>query len=282
VADASASQLIDRNARGIRLAVNARGEALLSYRTHGGVQHVRAWGAINARYPNPQLPQVQFRKDYSGRAWLGFHNACHAYSGPKLAFFVTGCTAPDGSYWAVQSWRRTLPNFDARPRPGLGAWELHLSHWSGETATLEAWTDWVYGGRYHHLFGRLTYGGRPVYGFSATRVGSPTDNYGRNVYVDTFDSRYGNGWRRENAFLVHRPTGIFCYGFYPFTSRGPGNGAKYRLTVVGPGVTPDVSVVVPGLHDYNRSNAADVAYERQQNALLDSIRGVDKKCRAHY
>ena len=282
MADASASQLIDRNARGIRLAVNARGEALLSYRTHGGVQHVRAWGAINARYPNPQLPQVQFRKDYSGRAWLGFHNACRAYSGPKLAFFVTGCTAPDGSYWAVQSWRRTLPNFDARPRAGLGAWELHLSHWSGETATLEAWTDWAYGGRYHHLFGRLTYGGRPVYGFSATPVGSPTDNYGRNVYVDTFNSRYGNGWRRENAFLVHRPTGIFCYGFYPFTSRGPGNGAKYRLTVVGPGVTPDVSVVVPGLHDYNRSNAADVAYERQQNALLDSIRGVDKKCRAHY
>ena len=280
-ADASASQLIDRDASGVRLAVNAQGEALLTYRAHGGVQHVRAWGAINARYPNPQLPQVQFRKDYSGRAWLGFHNACRAYSGPRLAFFVTGCTAPDGSYWAVQSWRRTLPNFDARPRPGLGARELHLSHWSGETATLEAWTDWVYGGRYHHLFGRLTYGGRPVYGFSATRVGSPTDNYGRNVYVDTFDSRYGKGWRREDAFLVHRPTGIFCYGFYPFTPRGPGNGAKYRLTVVGPGVTPDVSVVVPGLPDYDRNNTADVAYERQQNALLDSIRGVDKKCRAH-
>src|SRR5438552_4503160 len=206
-ADASASQLIDRDASGVRLAVNAQGEALLTYRAHGGVQHVRAWGAINARYPNPQLPQAQFRKDYSGRAWLGFHNACRAYSGPRLAFFVTGCTAPDGSYWAVQSWRRTLPNFDARPRPGLGARELHLSHWSGETATLEAWTDWVYGGRYHHLFGRLTYGGRPVYGFSATRVGAPTDGYVRNVYVDTFDSRYGKGWRRENAFLAHALTG---------------------------------------------------------------------------
>ena len=58
VADASASQLIDRNARGIRLAVNPRGEALLTYHTHGGVHHVRAWGAINARYPNPQLPEV--------------------------------------------------------------------------------------------------------------------------------------------------------------------------------------------------------------------------------
>jgi hypothetical protein len=280
-ASASASQLIDRNSRGVGLAVNARGEALLTYSAHGYVHHVRAWGAINARYPNPHVPQVQFHLDYSGRNWFAFGNACPAYTGPSLAFFVTGCTAPDGSYWAVQSWRRTLPNFDAAPHDGLGKWELHLSHWSGPLARLDAWTDWVYGGRYHHLFGRLTYAGQPVYGFSATHAGSPNDNYGRNIYVDTFDSRYGKGWRRENAFLVHRPTGVFCYGFYPFTSRGPGNGSKYRLTAIGPGVTPDVSIVIPGLHDYDPGNAADVAYERQQNALLDSIAGGDKKCRAH-
>lgn len=261
--------------------MNTRGEALVTYSAHGYVHHVRAWGASNARYPNPHVPQVQFHKDYSGRNWLGFRNACRPYSGPKLAFFVTGCTAPDGSYWAVQSWRRTLPNFDEPPRAGLGEWELHLSHWSSPLAQLDAWTDWVYGGRYHHLFGRLTYAGQPVYGFTATRAGSPTDNYGRNIYLDTFDSRYGKGWRRENAFLTHSPTGVFCYGFYPFTSRGPGNGSKYRLTAVGPGVTPDVSIVIPGLHDYDRNNAADVAYERQQNALLDSIAAGDKKCHAH-
>src|SRR5205823_9114865 len=106
-ADAAASQLIDRNASGIRLSVNTRSEALLTYEAHGGVRHVRAWGAINARSPNPQLAQTQFRRDYSGRNWSGFRGACHAYTGPKLAFFVAGCTAPDGSYWAVQSWRRT-------------------------------------------------------------------------------------------------------------------------------------------------------------------------------
>jgi len=95
--------------------------------------------------------------------------------------------------------------------------------------------------------------------------------------------------------VSHNPTGIFCYGFYPFnptkgyphparypaTPRGPGNGAKYRLTVNGPGVTPDVTVVVPGLHEFDRGNAADVAYEQQQNALLDSIIGVDRLCRQH-
>jgi hypothetical protein len=277
---AGASQLIDRDAYGARLSVNGRGQALLTYSAHGGFHNVVAWGAINARTPNPSVPQVQFRKDYSGRSWTSA-GSCRPYRGLKLAWFVTGCQAPDGSFWAVQAWRRTLPNFDGRPTARLGAWELHLSHWTGETAKLEAWTDWVYGGRYHHLFGRLTYAGQPVYGFSATKVGSPLDDYGRNIYVDTFDSRYGKGWHRENAFLAHRPTGVFCYGFYPFTSRGPGNGAKYRLNVVGPGVTPDVSIVVPGLHDFDRSNPGDVAYENQQNALLDSIVGVDKKCKAH-
>ena len=278
---ASASQLIDRDAAGVRLSVNARGQALLMYRAHGRQQRVVAWGAINARHPNRSVPQVQFRKDYSGRSWSSAASGCRPYDGPQLAWFVTGCTAPDGSYWAVQAWRRTLPNFDGRASGVFGARELHLSHWAGPIASLEAWTDWVYGGRYHHLFGRLTYLGKPVHGFTATRVGSPLDDYGRNIYVDTFNSRYGKGWRRENAFLAHNPTGIFCYGFYPFTKRGPGNGEKYRLTVIGPGVTPAVSVTLPGLHDYDRSNPADVAYERQQNDLLDSILGVDKKCRVH-
>jgi hypothetical protein len=278
---APASEIIDRNAQNVRLSVDAGGRALVSYRVHGRAMHVLAWGALDARQPTSGRPQVAFRKDYSGRQWTSFRNQCRAYDGPALAFAVATCAAPDGSYWALQSWRRTLPNFDGNPRPGLGAWELHLSHWSGAIATLEAWTDWVYGGRYHHLFGRLTYDGKPVYGFTANRAGSPRDAYGRNIYVDTFNSRYGRGWRRENAFLAHRPTGVFCYGFYPFTSRGPGNGAKYRLTAIGPGVSPDVSITVGGLHDYNAKNAADVAYERQQNALQDSIASGDKKCRVH-
>jgi hypothetical protein len=277
-ASASASELIDRSAANVHLQVNARGQALLTYSAHGSFHRVVAWGAVNARFPNPSIPQVQFRKDYSGRSWTSA-GSCRPYTGPALAWFVTGCQAPDGSYWAVQSWRRTLPNFGGASTSRLGARELHLSHWTGEIAKLEAWTDWVYAGRYHHLFGRLTYAGQPVYGFAATRVGSPLDDYGRNIYVDTFDSRYGKGWHRENAFLAHRPTGVFCYGFYPFTSRGPGNGAKYRLNAVGPGVTPDVSIVVSGLHDFDRHNAADVAYENQQNALQDSL--GDKKCRVH-
>ena len=280
-AAASASEIIDRNAQHVRLAVDAKGQALVTYQVRGRVMHVRVWGAVDARQPTTGRPQVSFRKDYSGRYWSSVKNQCRRYDGPTLVFEVAACAAPDGSYWALQSWRRTLPNFDGLLHSGLGTRELRLSHWSGPIARLDAWSDWVYDGRYHHLFGRLTYDGQPVYGFTATRVGSPLDGYGRNIYVDTFDSRYGKGWRRENAFLAHRPTGVFCYGFYKFTSRGPGNGAKYRLTAIGPGVTPDVSITIPGLHDYNPNSPGDVAYEHQQNALQDSLMGADKKCRIH-
>jgi hypothetical protein len=302
-APASSSQLIDRNARNVRLAVNKRGEALLTYRVGRRVRRVLAWGALNARSPNPNVPQQRFKKDYAGgwgkyrtTYWRTFRNSCRRYDGPKLAWFVTGCKAVDGSYWAVQSWQTPLPDLGFAPwLPKLGAWELHLSHWTGPLAGIEAYTDWIYGGRYHDIFGRLTYRGNPVYGFSTTKFGAPLDGYGRLVYLDTYDSAYGRGWRRENAFVAHNPTGVFCYGFYPFdptrngyvhppgetAMRGPGNGSRYRIIVNGPGVTPDVTWTGPGLHDYNARNPADVDYEQARNAQLDRFVGIDRLCRQH-
>jgi hypothetical protein len=302
-ASAGASQLIDRNAQGVRLAVNGKGEALVTYRAAGRLRRVLAWGAVDARFPSGAFPQVRFRKDYAGGwgkyrqlYWRTFRNGCRPYDGPRLAWLVAACKAPDGSYWALQSWQTPLPDLGFSPwLPQQKAWELHLSHWTGPLARLEVHTDWVYGGRFHSLFGRLTYRDRPVYGFHTTRYGAPLDGYGRLLYLDTFNSVYGLGWRRENSFVAHNPTGVFCYGFYPFDPRrggyvhppglegmrGPGNGSRYRITVNGPGVTPDVTWVVPGLHDYDPRNPADVAYERRQNALLDSLAGVDRLCRHH-
>jgi hypothetical protein len=40
-------------------------------------------------------------------------------------------------------------------------------------------------------------------------------------------------------------------------------------------------MTIAGLHDFDRNNPADVAYERHQNAVLDSIVSVDKLCRQH-
>lgn len=281
---ASASQLIDRDATGVRLAVTRNGKtAVLTYRAHGRTWRVRTWGAINARFPNPSVPQVQFRVRRDARP---IRNWCRQYDGPPLPWLVRACKAPDGSYWAVQRFRRRIPNLGFLPSsPEERAWALHLSHWTGPLARLEGWTDWSWSGRFHHLFGRLTYRGRPVHGFRTTRQGARLDKYGRLVYVDTLRSRNGPGWRRENSFVTHRPTGTFCYTFrardYGRGLRGPGNGIRYRMTIEGPGVTPDVVRYLDGLPDYNHRNAQLVAHERQMNALQDQVTAGDRNCRKH-
>ena len=302
-ASASASQLVDRDARGIKLAVNGKGQALVTYHTpSGALRHVLVWGAINARQPNPTLRQVRFHLDYAGgwgtyrrEVWKTFRNQCSAYAGPQLPWLVTACTAPDGSYWALQKWQVQLPDLGFVPwLPQQRAWELHISHWRGELAKLEVWSDWVYSSHFHQLFGRLTYYGQPVHGFRSTHYGAPLDGYGRLLYLDTHNSMYSRGWRRENSFLSHR-SGVFCYGFFqhnpltggyphppgtPHRMRGPGIGDRYRMTVEGPGVTPDVMWEGVGVHNWTGS-AADVAYEHAMNAQLDSILGGATQCKQH-
>jgi hypothetical protein len=233
-APANASQLIARDATDVRLEVDRAGKALLSYRAQGKARRVLAWGAINALPSESGRPQVEFRVDYSGGSSSA--NVC-VPTRPTVAWLVTACRAPDGSYWALQSWPRTSANYGTSVAPGQGTWELRLSHWSGPVPRLDIHFGWAYS-RFHQIYGRLTYRGLPVYGFRSTPGGVPLDDYGRNVYVDTLGSAYGKGWRRENSFLTHRPTGGFCYGFYPRSGR-EGSGRRYRATVIGPGVTPD-------------------------------------------
>lgn len=266
---ADASELIARNASAVTLQVDARGVALLGYVRGGRALEVRAWGAVNAAPPREGARQVSFRLAYSiGRSGR-FANVCGPYRGPRLRWLVAACTAPDGSHWAAQSWRRGLPVYGRRPSAARAARELRLSHWEGAPARLIVHLNWAYG-RYDHLFGRLTYRGVPVHGFSSTPRGRPLDPFGRNVYVDTLGSAYGPGWRRENGFLTHRPTGAFCYGFYPHGSLPAGTGRRYRATVVGPGVTPDVSWVGRP-RPYDR--ARDRALYRRQRVLYarDSV-----------
>jgi hypothetical protein len=235
---AGASQLIDRKASDVRLTVSAGGVAALSYTAHGARKHVIAWGARDAIAPTQSRAQVKLRLDYSGgwgtfgRAVWQDRNACRPYRGPKLAWLVAACTAPDGSFWAVQSWQRLILVGGA-----AGTSELHLSHWTGSPASLEIHVDARPGADI--LFGQYTYRSRPVYGFRVTRRGAPLDTFARNVYVDTYGSAYGSGWHRENGFLSHNPTGIFCYALGP----SHGKGTLYRATALGPGVTPIVSWV---------------------------------------
>ncbi len=294
---AHASQwLSDTNVANATLQVNKKGEALVTYtRSNGTVRHVLVWGAINALAPTSGLPQVRFKFDYAGGFgkygrpgyWKTFHNACRPYDGPQLADFVAGCTAPDGSYWALQSWQRRLPLLGFAPwNADQSAYELNVSHWTGPLAQLAVGVHWTYGESAIGIFGQLTYEGQPVHGFGATPVGVPTDRYERTVYIDTFDSAYGPGWERETGILVHTPGGTFCHSFvpqtpppgYPSEALRPGApGSIYRVTVMGPGVTPVVEWEGEGLEPWSGS-ADQLAAQEAANELWDGFMLDDVKC----
>jgi len=280
------------------LAVDAAGEALVTYtRSNGQPRHVLVWGAVNALPPTADVPQVRFHFDYAGgwgqhhnaSYWKTFRNACVPYDGPPLANLVAACKAPDGSYWALQSWQKSLPHRGFEPwTPLQAATTLDISHWTGDLAQLELSVDWPQTFNYEteQIFGRLTYAGAPVHGFGTTAAGAPTDGYGRSLYIDTFDSAYGSGWQRETSIVFHNPSGSFCYSFYPThdvslpgrPALPAGNGALYRITVMGPGVTPDVVAETAAVGTYDPTSAADVALEQQRLALYDQVTAGDRFC----
>jgi hypothetical protein len=272
----------------ISLKVNARGEALVTYRrADGSRREVLLWGAVNARAPDPDVEQVRFRFDYSGglrrygvRIAPRFRDRCGPYDGPELVFLVTACKAPDGSYWALQRWQRLLPMRGFEPWTSRqAAYELHVSHWSGPLPELEVSPNWTYGESWQGLFGRLTYRGTPVHGFR-TPSDRRRDGHARFVYIDTFNSMYGPGWRHDAGKVLHLRNGAFCFSFVPQvpppgypsrTPRGPGNGERHRVTVMGPGVTPIVQWEGAGLGRYDADR--DAAF----NALFDRLVGPDDR-----
>jgi len=340
---AVASQLVGHDARDVTLAVNGKGEALVTYSADDKLRHVLVWGAINARMPSQSQPQVKFQVDYSGgygkyfednpvaqklareyrkirntpeylanpivkklqtlqhaadTYWkTGFRQGCGTYNGPHLAYEVAACTAPDGSYWALQAWHVAWPDLGFAPwASSLGETWLELSHWRGPLARVRVWSDWVYPEHYHRLFGQVTYLGHPVYGYKASRQGAPLDGYGRLIYLDTYDAlRYGPGWRRENSFLTHDPSGIWCYGFYPHDPlksgyrappgyrgglRGPGVGTRYRISIIGPGVTPDITAEIGDPGNFDPHNLLQILRQLTMKALLPLL-GPDPACDAH-
>ena len=241
-------------------------------------QMLRETAAANnpARYAlSPKIKTLYAKlerlREQATNYWQTF--TCPTYTGPALADVVAACKAPDGSYWAVQSWDRDLPDYGVAPTPAQSQVEVHLAHWTGPLPSLTVNADWAYGGQWNHFWGTYTYKGVGVYGFHSTASGAPLDSFGRNLYVDTLDSVYGPGWRRENSFLTHKAAGSWCYSVNPHLSHPAGTGSQYRFTILGPGVTPDVSTTVTAPGPYDRlGQAAD-------NAALAALN--DPICRPH-
>ena len=138
--------------------------------------------------------------------------------------------------------------------PGQASFELHVSHWSGPLPVLEVSPNWTYGGRWQGLFGRLTYLGRPVFGFR-TPSSRRRDPNARFFYVDTFNSVFGAGWKHDAGKVAHSRNGAFCYSFVPqcdARSAGyPGHGAHRP-----PGVTGEPALGV------DRSMGPSVLFDR--------------------
>ena len=286
---ASATFIVGRNPQHPKLQVDSAGRALISFTSGGVAQHVLVWGAVNGLPPTRGRQQVAFKVDFSGGYALHMSNyyktiksVCRPYTGPALAWYVagSGCDAPDGSYWALQLWQRMLPDLGFKPwKPEQAVYELHVSHWTGPLATINVQESWAWGGKFQQIVGQLMYAGKPVYGFGSSTVGSPTDTWGRNAYLDTFNSPYGKGWIRENSFLAEQVQGQFCYSFGPrppypgYPASGPrqGPGSQYRITVQGPGVTPLVMWQGPSAGNWDPNNPADVALKAKGNAEITSL-----------
>ncbi len=215
-----------------------------------------------------QLQRVQRSADFYWQT--AFHGGCGRYDGPTLAWAVVACKAPDGSYWAVQEWQRKLPDYGLSATGLTGDYEVHLSHWTGPLAVLRVSTDWSWH-QWNHLYGTFTYAGTPVFGLASTSTGRPLDSFGRNVYLDTLNSAYGAGWKRENSFLTHRGDGVFCYSVNPHPGRPAGTGTEYRATIMGPGVTPDVMWTGPAPGAYDKGTDAE------RNVAISSLH--DSLCR---
>jgi hypothetical protein len=267
----------------VTLRVDRGGTALITFTTLSGVgRRVLAWGDVDAALPG--TPQRTLRFDYSGGARAAtFADRCRPYDGPPLVYVIAACSAPDGSYWALQRWQRAQPLRGVAPfRPEHSVYELRVSHWTGPLGVLEVSPNWSYGGSLEGLFGRLTYRGVPTFG-TRTPSASRSDGHARYVYIDTFNSAYGPGWKREAAKVTHVNSGGFCYSFAPippppgYPAEMPkvrGNGERHRVTVVGPGLTPDLQWEGPGLGSF------DPRTDERFNRLFDELLAGDGACSA--
>ena len=208
--------------------MNGKGEALLTYRrADGRLRRVLAWGAINARAPSAEVPQVRFRWDYAGgwgsteRASTGgVQESLRPYDGPP-PMLVAACKAPNGTYWTVQAWQRRLPLLGFDPwLPHQTNWEFHVAHFAGELPRLELHPNWTYDGRWQGVFGRYSYLGQPVFGYGSTAKGVPKDKYGRNLYIDTLNSAYGPGGGASRASSPTEAPGRSATASFP-SGRSP-------------------------------------------------------------
>ena len=139
------------------------------------------------------------RRSSSSWTMRGLGEVPYSKRGRRSAAVAAPTTAPSSPGRSPPARRPTART--GRSRPGSGCCRITASRpspssrcgsftlWpsSGDLPVLTIGTDWAWH-QWDHLYGTYTYAGKPVYGFKSTSAGNPLDSFGRNIYVDTFDS----------------------------------------------------------------------------------------------
>jgi hypothetical protein len=131
---------------------------------------------------------------------------------------------PDGYLWALQQWTRA-PS---------GPAELRLARWKGAPTNLTLTVS------EDALSGRVTFVGRPVFGYTTSSAGR---RIRINVYLDCAGCPGARGgWKRMLGIAPRRD------GTFRASIRPEWTGSRYRATVAGPNRgalrAPDARVVV--------------------------------------
>lgn len=199
-APASASIKIAGDARDPVLRVDAAGDAEVSWTTpSGGHESLLISKDGSLRYGGT-LPSADVSRP-TGSVTLPWQVAVRQ--------------TPDGSFYALQSWRRLA----------TGPMELRFSRWKGAPTTLTLRTVCCKWG-HENVEGAATFHGKGIFGFHSTSAGNPLDPYGRNVYLDSF---HAGRWNRMMGILTHAPVGSFSLWIRPEWL-----GTQYRGTIDGP------------------------------------------------
>ena len=258
-----ASDRLGLNASHVRLAVSEDGKrALVTYRAGGKTRHALVWGACNALPPSQTVPQVRFKIDWTG-GWETYGHTVWRQLRQRLP--AVRRPAARRARRRVQGARRLVLGGAALaaepPAPRLPAVQGGPDRLGARRLALDGRARAARGARRLGLQRAGAQPLRPADSTAASRctastpckgTGAPQDRYGRSLYIDTLDSAYGAGWKRETSIVFRNPTGVFCYSFWPThdvslpgqPARPAGYGSAYRIEVLGPGVTPNLVATV--------------------------------------
>ena len=236
-----------------------------------------AWGVGQRDRPDPSSEQVEFELDRSGGYnkykrdyWKTFGSRLRPLR--RAGARLEGRRLPRARrfHWALQPWQRALSELRDPADGKQAVWELRLSHWNPASwRVLTVKTDWAYR-RFDHRTARTRTSDGSVSTASAPQARGAARHLRQEPLPRHLQLELRARLEAGEQLPAHRTRGTFCYGFFPHGARPAGRGTKYRATIIGPGVTPDVFWEGPAPGAYDRA-ADQAANDEQRSAYRDGV-----------